>query len=171
MEMAQTSGGIYVPRGTLQHVDPGAEVALKRHFGGMAKLEMHFPQLVKLAVRVGNAISLMTAEKGLGPQCVMFDAPRWHPSGHIVVRMGFDPEAVRDAGNDKAAKNFSTLKELNEKFPQAVELAMAIAFHLVPAVNNARLDPKTVKIGHPKFALDKNSFTFSVGIPRPEVDL
>lgn len=140
--METTNSGLLVPDGTIER---GAELdagkALERYYAGMAKLEHNFPQLVKMAITVAGQIEKHAAEKGVAPEGVILDTARWHQDGTVTVAVELDPEARRDATNDKAAQNFSTLKQVNETYPQACELAMSLAFQLVSVINNKKLLP------------------------------
>lgn len=175
--LTTTESGLIVPADSVQlpeFKDSSTETAkddLTKHFAAMAKLEQHFPQLVKLAIEVAQRTIKMAKRHNCGEECVMFDTPRWLPNGQMIVRIGLDPGAKRIITNEKAAKNFTNLRALNESVPQAVDLVMAIAFHLVPAVNAKKLDPKSIQIGKPRFNPDDTEMVFSVGMPRPEVDL
>ncbi len=169
MEFQETSSGLFIPGNST--TEEAAKAALDAQFTGMQKLELHFPQLVKFAIKMANAVIAMGRRRGLGPECIMFDVPRWHPSGQVVVRMGLDPEGKRIITADKAAKNYSNLRQVNEDVPQAVELAMAIAFQLVPAVNAKKLNPRSIQISSPRFNEAETEMVFTIGIPRPEVDL
>lgn len=139
--MEQTPGGLLVPDGTLQSKELSAEQALAKYYEGMAKLEKNFPCLVKMAVALAGQIEKHASEKGIKPEGVILDVARWHPDGTVTVAVELNREAKRDATNDKAAKNFATLQEVNAEYPQAVELAMSLAFQLVGVINNKKLLP------------------------------
>lgn len=167
--MVSTPSGLIVPAHTIeQGSDRSAAEALDKHYSAIAKLEGHFPQLVLLAKRLANAVTQMVEEKGLGPEAVMFDTPRWHPSGKVYVRIGFDHEAERITTTDKAAKNFATLREINETVPQVVDLAMALASYLVTVINDKKMHAKDITIGKPVFGPQRDHFIFDMGMARPD---
>ena len=161
--MQQIASGLYVPD-TVAYQDQGAEASLTRQYDGMAKLEKHFPRLVRLALELAASLTALAGRRGLGAQAVMLDAPRWHPSGSIVVRVGLDETAPRIQTTDKAVGNFVTLAEVNRDIPQVVDLAMAIAYQLVPAVNARKILPAEVEFSKPKFKADDSAFIFTVSV-------
>lgn len=146
--MEQTQSGLLVPDGTvLKSREMDAGKALERYYEGMAKLERNFPALVKMAIQVAGFIENYSHAKGISPNGVLLDVARWQHNGIVTVAVELNPEAVRDITNDVAAKNFSTLKEVNETYPQAVELAMSLAFQLVGVINNKKLLPAQIGCG------------------------
>ncbi len=162
--MEMTSSGLLVPSGTIEHNDIGAKDALTRQFAALAKLEAVFPALVKLCIDVATRLTAAAHRRCLGPQAVMLDTPRWHHSGQVVIRCGFDPEAERVDTTDKAAKNYTTLREVNADMPQAVDLALNIAHQLVPAVNVRKLLPQQIAFSKPRFNADDTQFVFTVAV-------
>ena len=172
MSLVSTQSGLLVPSSAIESGDDlTAKEALTKHYEAMAKLEAHFPQLVALAKSVANAVTKMVDEKGMGPEAVMFDTPRWHPSGKVMVRIGFDPDGKRMTTTDKAAKNFTTLREINETVPQVIDLCMAMATYLVTVVNAKKLHAKDIKIGKPVFSPNRDQFVFDMGMARPEIGI
>lgn len=175
--MEQTQSGLLVPNGTMaiKEIPQDPEIALKRYYGGMAKMERTFPALVKMAIMTANFIEAMARQRGIKPEGVVLDVARWHKSGMVTIGVEFDPEAKRDTNNDQAVKNFDTLQAVNEDYPQAVELAMALAYQLVGVVNNKKLMPATIKTSTPKWSASGNILIFKItagGLPlTPPMDV
>ena len=162
--MDQTASGLYVPRGTVEVKEMGAEAALDKHYQAMAKLEYHFPALVRLALKLASSLAQMVEAKGMTTQAVLMESPRWRSNGMISVKLGLDPEAPRITTTEKPVANFSTLKQVNETLPQVVDLAMALAFQLVPAVNAKRIMPRDVLFSNPVFSAADDSVNFRVTV-------
>lgn len=160
--METTASGLLVPEGTINQVDD-AHYALERYYAGMAKLEATFPPLVKMAVTVAGQIEKHASEKGIAPEGVILDAARWHPDGTVTVKVELNPEAKRDGNNDQAAQNFNTLKEVNERYPQAVELAMSLAFQLVGVINSKKLMPSEITCSKPIWHASNGLISFKMG--------
>ena len=161
--------GLLVPDSALDistkdSAEEAAERSLANHFSGMAKLEKTFPQLVKLAIDVAHRVTAYAKRKGLGPEAVLFDTPRWHQQGAIYVRIGLDHEAKRLTTRDRAAKNYTNLRALNDHVPQAVDLVMAIAFSLVSVINVRKLRPEQIQVSKPRFAQDDSHFVFDIRV-------
>lgn len=147
--MRETPSGLLVPDACATQVELSAADALRRYYEGMAKLEKNFPQLVKLAAAMAGQIDKAAKEKGVAPAGVVFDVAKWHPDGTVVVAVTFDREAKRNGGNDDAMKNFNTLAEINEDYPQAVDIVMSLAFQLVSVINAKKLMPGEIQVSKP----------------------
>jgi len=160
--MEKTASGLLVPTGTIEQTD-NATYALERYYAGMAKLESNFPQLVKMAVAVAGQIEKHAQEKGIAPEGVYLDAARWHPDGTVTIAVELNPEAQRATTTDQAAQNFNTLKQVNEKYPQAVELAMSLAFQLVGVINSKKLMPSEITCSKPIWHADNALISFKMG--------
>lgn len=171
-EMVETGSGLVVPAhvASAPTVDQGRgqsdRQAVAQYFDAMAKLEAHFPQLVKLAAKLKQMIDKVAQDKGIGTHTVILDVPRWHPPDMVVIRVGFDPEAQRDTTNDDAAKNFHHLRAINEACPQAVDVAMSIGYQLVPLLNQRRVMPSTVVVGAPMWQADGPAIHIKMTVPQ-----
>lgn len=159
--MELTQSGLLVPTGIVEHVDLGAKAALDRQFEGMRKLEHFFPKLVELTKDLANRLTKMAKEKQLGPEAVMLDAPRWRNTGHVMVRMGLDDLAEKKPLEENT-KTYFTLRAIGEDMPALVDMAMAIAFQLVPVINHRKMLPAEISFTKPSFAIDNKAFVFRV---------
>lgn len=160
--MNQTPSGLFVPDSCATEVELSAADAMRRYYEGMAKIEKNFPQLVKLAAAMAGQIDKAASEKGVAPEGVVLDVAKWHPDGTVVVAVAFDPHAKRDGSNDGAMKNFNTLADINERYPQAVELAMSLAFQLVSVVNAKKLLPGEIEVTKPQWNALRGWVTFKM---------
>ena len=159
--MQLTQGGLYVPEG-LNLKEYEARVALGRHYEAMNKLEHELPNLVKLSIQLANMMDQAVCQRGLAPEDVMMDTPKWHDTGVVFIRLGFDEGADRITRQDGKVSTFTTLKQINEKFPQVTEVALAMAFQLVKAINHWRVKPDAITFSKPRFKPDDSAFMFTV---------
>lgn len=162
--MKTTASGLIVPRGTLSTLGPTAEESLDRHFEGMRKLEHHFPNLVRLSIDLANILLRMAARRSMGPQSVILAPPLWHKTGQIVVKVGFDPEAVKPIITGEELETYNTLQRIGEAMPQVPDMAMAVAFQLVPLINAKRIRPEAIMFSKPKVFSDESAITFKVAL-------
>jgi len=160
--MNETPSGLLVPDSCVEAVDRSAQEALRRYYEGMAKLEKTFPQLVKLAAAMAGQIDQAASEKGVAPEGVILEVAKWHPDGTVVVAVSFDTKAKRVDTNDAAMGNFNTLADINERYPQAVELAMSLAFQLVSVVNAKKLLPGEIEVTKPLWNSIRGWITFKM---------
>lgn len=160
--MEQTQSGLFVPAGTLDIARESSEDVLARQYAGMAKLEQHFPHFVKLAIGIARRIGNMANEKSLPIDAVNLGAVRWHHNGIIAIEVFVDPKAERLTSKDHAVLNYGTLREVNEKFPHAVSVVMALAFKLMPMINRQRVRPSQITVGEPRWPTTGTELTFTI---------
>lgn len=162
MGLEVTQSGLYVPAGTLEHAREDDREAVARQYEAMSKLETHFPQLVKVAITVAKLISNYAAEKGISQHSVILGAAKWRDSGHVVVDVEVEVGAERVASKDHAVKHYGTLREVNEDFPMAVGLVMALGFRLVSAINHKRVMPASIQVSAPTWSGLGKPITFKI---------
>ena len=166
--MEQTASGLYVPAGlgssinVLDSQEDEASGALGKLVQGMEKLEHHFPQLVRMAVDLAGCLHNAAKRRMLPPKAIMLAAPSWHMNGDVVVRLGFDELAERSTKVDDKVGTYQTLRQVNEDMPQVVDMAMTVAFQLVPAINARKIHPRDIEFIKLRFAADDSFIAFTV---------
>lgn len=161
--MAVTASGLIVPDHAVEAQAQDDTALIARHFSALAKLERTFPQLVKMAADLARQLQAVAARKGQPIRALILDTPKWQADGTITVAVTVDPEAKREHAGARpaAARNFQTLKEIDEDAPQAVDLAMALAGQLVNLANTKRLLPTEIGITKPRWT-GEHLITFRV---------
>lgn len=159
--MQVTTGGLYVPH-SLDLKTYEASVALNRHYEAMNKLEQQLPNLVRLTIQLANMLEQAVAQRNIDPAAVMMDTPKWHNTGLVFIRLGFDPGADRITRQDAKVAHFTTLRQINDTWPQITEVALAMAFQLVKAINHLKVKPEHITFSKPRFKPDDSAFMFTI---------